>query len=58
MLLPEGFNFLLDCGYLFSQDRLEVRGIAALRDRLSGGSEKLLRKKNDGLTQIDIKLTS
>ena len=57
MLLPEGFNFLLNCGYLFSQDRLEVRGIAALRDRLSGGSEKLLRK-NDGLTQIDIKLTS
>ena len=57
MLLPEGFNFLLNCGDLFSQGRLEVRGIAALRDRLSGGSEKLLRK-NDGFTQIGIKLTS
>ena len=57
MLLPEGFNFLLNCGNLFSQGRLEVRGIAALRDRLSGGSEKLLRK-NVGLTQIAIKLSS
>ena len=57
MLLPEGFNFLLNCGNLFSQGRLEIRGIAALRDRLSGGSEKLLRK-NDGFTQIGIKLTS
>ena len=45
MLLPEGFDFLLNCGDLFSQGRLEVRGIAALRDRLSGGSEKLLRKR-------------
>ena len=47
MLLPEGFNFLLNCGNLFSQDRLEVRDITALRGRLSGGSKKLLRETID-----------
>ena len=44
MLLPEGLDFLLNRGNLLSKGRLEVRGIAALRDRLAGGSKKLLRK--------------
>merc|ERR1712045_571275 len=55
MLLPEGFNFLLNCGDLFSQGRLEVRGIAALRDRLSGGSEKLLLPSKSTRTNLSEK---
>ena len=45
VLLPEGLDFLLNRGNLLSKGRLEIRGIAALRDRLSGGRKKLLNKK-------------
>ena len=42
--LPEGLHLLLDHGDLLREDRLEIRGIAGLRDRLRGGSQQFLGK--------------